>query len=282
MASVGRVHHLDCGTMCPFGLRWFGGGRDALVCHCLLVETSDGLVLVDTGFGLADIDDPNRLGPSFERVARPVRDRSQCAVAQVERLGFSAADVRHIVPTHLDLDHVGGLADFPHAKVHVYEPELEAALARATAQEKERYRPVQWAHGPQWIRYREQGEAWFGFDAVRQLEGLPPEILLIPTVGHSRGHVAVAVDDGRGKPLLHAGDAYFHASEMAADRPHCPPGLALFQRMVATDDRSRRRNQERLRLLAREHGVRLFCAHDSAELERLRAASVTKGEAMAT
>src|SRR3712207_8497318 len=37
------------------------------------------------------------------------------------------------------------------------------------------------------------GEGWFGFDAVRQLQGLPPEILLVPLPGHTHGHAGVAV-----------------------------------------------------------------------------------------
>jgi hypothetical protein len=49
-----RIHHVSCGTMCPVGGRLVDGfsrGLTAkLVCHCLLVETEQGLVLVDTGF----------------------------------------------------------------------------------------------------------------------------------------------------------------------------------------------------------------------------------------
>ena len=45
-----RVHHLNCGTMNPHVI-----GR--IVCHVLLCETDAGLVLVDTGFGLADVAD---------------------------------------------------------------------------------------------------------------------------------------------------------------------------------------------------------------------------------
>ena len=55
-----RVHHLNCGCMCPLGGALFDGfskGLTAqLVCHCLLLETDQhGLVLVDTGFGSRDI-----------------------------------------------------------------------------------------------------------------------------------------------------------------------------------------------------------------------------------
>ncbi len=72
-----RIHHLNCGTMCPFGGRLFGGeggvfSRGRMVCHCLLVESSAGLVLVDTGFGVADVESPGRrLGPQFRRAAQP-------------------------------------------------------------------------------------------------------------------------------------------------------------------------------------------------------------------
>ncbi len=37
----------------------------------------------------------------------------------MKRLGYSINDVRHIILTHLDLDHAGGLHDFPNAAVHV-------------------------------------------------------------------------------------------------------------------------------------------------------------------
>lgn len=44
-----RVHHLNCGTMRPFGGRLVDGTgsvlrRAEMVCHCLLLETSGGLV----------------------------------------------------------------------------------------------------------------------------------------------------------------------------------------------------------------------------------------------
>src|SRR5262249_30927368 len=107
-----RVHHFAAGTMCPRLVA-------PMVCHCLLVETDDGLVLVDTGCGLADLADPRaRLGWMFTNIVRPATDPSGTAVRQVEALGLKAADVRHIVVTHLDLDHAGGILDFPNATVH--------------------------------------------------------------------------------------------------------------------------------------------------------------------
>ena len=286
-----RIHHLNCGTFCPRAGRLFRGSgsllaRGHLVCHCLLIETGEGLVLVDTGIGLADIQQPHeRLGRGFTAVASPVLDPKETAIYQIEKLGFSASDVRHIVLTHMDLDHAGGLSDFPGAAVHVYRPEHDAAKARATIGERGRYRPMQWAHGPRFHLHDESGERWFGFERVCRLEGLPPEILIVPVIGHSRGHAAIAVrlaaraagDDApwshRGAEwLLHAGDAYFHRGEMDPNRRTCPVGLDLFQHFAAFDDEARVANQERLRALARQEAGRIhvFCAHDGVELERLR------------
>lgn len=285
-----RVHHLNCGTLCPPFGRLIQGtgslfGRGHLVCHCLLVETNDALVLIDTGLGLADIaHTAERLGSGFPKVFRPALDPKETALRQIEALGFSAKDVRHIVLTHLDIDHAGGLSDFPDAAVHLFRPEHTAATAPETVLERARYNPAQWAHSPRFHLYDVGGEPWLGFDCVRQLDGLPPEILIVPVVGHTRGHAAIAVnvparpaepDDApwssRGAGwLLHAGDAYFYRGEMDPNRRACPVVVEVFQRTIAVDNEARVANQERLRLLAKEHAgkVRVFCAHDDVEMQR--------------
>jgi len=66
------VHHLSCISTCPLGGRLMDGctksivERGELTCHCLVIETNAGLVLVDTGFGLHDVDNPrSRLSRFF-------------------------------------------------------------------------------------------------------------------------------------------------------------------------------------------------------------------------
>lgn len=271
-----KVHHLDCFSMCPFnralttreGSGWLARGR--LVAHCLLVETSRGLVLVDSGVGLDDVRDPaKRIGRAMLALGGPSLAESGTAIRQVERLGYDPKDVTDIVVTHLDFDHAGGLPDFPRAKVHVHGAELDAATARATLAERERYKPWHWAHGPAWERRVPTGDRWLGFEAVREVTGRDPEVVLIPMHGHTRGHSAVAVRDGE-RWLVHAGDAYFFRDEVHGEPAWCPPGLALFQRAIAVDDGLRRANQARLRELARGHkDVTVFSAHDPAEFDAL-------------
>jgi len=269
-----RVHHLDCGTMRPLGA--FGGRvtPTSLVAHCLLVERAEGLLLVDTGFGTADIADPGRLGRPFRAVVRPTLEAAQTARAHVLALGHAVEDVTDIVLTHLDLDHAGGIGDFPRARIHVLDDELEAAL-HPTPRERARYVTAQWAHGPRWERQRPGagGESWHGFEAVQVVgpDGGDP-VLLVPLRGHTRGHCGVAVPRPGGGWLLHAGDAYFSAGDLTSPVT-TPVGLRAFQRLMAADDRQRRDNLDRLRELVATSApeVTVFSAHDPGELADLQA-----------
>jgi glyoxylase-like metal-dependent hydrolase (beta-lactamase superfamily II) len=260
--------------MCPRGRRLLageGGWLDTadVVCHCLLIETDEGLVLIDTGFGVEDVDDLGRLGPTF-RLMRPQARIEETAVKQVEALGFAATDVRRIVATHLDPDHSGGLPDFPDAEVHVFARELEAAL-EPSLRDGPRYRKAHWAHGANWVRHEVEGDDWFGFEGVRILPGTGAEMLLVPLAGHTKGHSAIALRTGEGW-LMHCGDAYFHHEELSTP-PYCPPGLRFFQNLNNADRKQRLANQERLRELAGRHGdeIAFVCSHAPYELEREQA-----------
>ena len=270
-----RVHHLNCISTCPLGGRLMDGRtpdltRGHLTCHCLLIETKESLVLVDTGLGLRDVAYPRtRLSAFFLALVRPEFRVEMTAVRQIQRLGFQPSDVRHIVLSHLDFDHAGGLDDFPHATVHMLARERDHALLQRSWLDRQRFRPQQWSSRQRWRTYDPGTETrWMGFDGVRDLAGVPPEILLVPLPGHTHGHAGIAVDTGPRWQLL-AADAYFHAREMDA-RPNCPPGLRFYQWMMELDRDARLRNQQRLRDL--RHGnadVELYCSHDVEEFERL-------------
>ena len=270
--SPRALHHIGCGTMCPHGGRLISGagsllGAARIICHCLLVEGAEGLVLVDTGFGLDDMRNTRQLGLIFDTLFRPQAREAETAIEQVRALGFAPEDVRHIIVTHLDVDHAGGLPDFPDAQVHVFGRELKAAM-HPSWRERQRYVAAHWAHSPDWVQHEPEGDEWLGFESVRILPGSDAEILLVPLIGHTRGHTAVAVKhDGRW--LLHCGDAYFHHGEMQTPA-YCPPVLGAFQNLNSIDNAARRQNSERLRELARRSDaeVELFCSHDPATLAR--------------
>lgn len=256
--------------MCPYAV----GGAD-FVCHVLLLETNDGLVLVDSGYGLGDIDNPKRIGP-VRHFLRPRFDPDETAIRQVEALGHSAADVRHILVTHLDIDHAGALGDFPEAAVHVMAAEHAAATNPPSRADKQRYFPAQWAHGPTWSLHDSNsgGDAWEGFESVRPIEALDNRIAMVPLPGHTRGHAAIAVDTGD-RWLLHAGDAYFHRNQVppgGADSKPAPRGVRMFERLAAVQNTLRVENLDRLQRLGRDASdrIRVFPAHDATELAAVR------------
>ncbi|MCV7430537.1 MBL fold metallo-hydrolase [Mycolicibacterium bacteremicum] len=255
-----RVHHLNCGSM-PVPTA-------PLVCHVLLVEAADGLVLVDSGYGLLDCAEPaRRLGP-FRHASRPVLDPAETAARQVEALGYARGDVRHIVLTHFDFDHIGGLADFPGAQVHVTSSEAAAAVHSPSAQERMRYRSIQWAHGPKLVEHDADGEPWRGFGAAKQvLDG----IALIPLPGHTRGHACVAVDAGH-RWVLHCGDAFYHRGKL--DGQPIPKILSM-EMVLAFDRKQVRDNHARLAELAarNEPDLLIVNAHDPVLLEQARASA---------
>lgn len=256
--------------MCPIAGSLLGSGRGfgrgLMVCHVLLVETDrDGLVLIDTGWGTAECRDRTLIPGFFRGLTGAKLDEEETAVAQLPGLGFTAADVRHVVVTHLDLDHAGGLGDFPHATVHLHQRELDAATARKSFAERRRYLPHQWAHGPRWSAVAETGDTWRGLPAVRKLPGLDADIGLLPMHGHTRGHSAIVVDTGAGA-LIHAGDAYFHHAELTRAQD-APVGVRVFQNAMQVDGKQRHASAAALRKLHADHAdLTIFSAHDPGEL----------------
>jgi glyoxylase-like metal-dependent hydrolase (beta-lactamase superfamily II) len=228
-------------------------------CHCVVLRDSAGVTLIDTGIGLEDVRNPlGRIGQQLIDLAGFQFNADDTALRQLERRGIGAHDVKHIVLTHLDPDHAGGLADFPLATVHLSLEEL-----RAMRHGDPRYLPIQFAHGPRWKTYSDADGEWFGFEARRLDIGLASPVLLIPLFGHTAGHCGVAMQQGS-RWALHVGDAYYLRGELV-DEAHPVGQLAAVR---AVDNARRLDSLERLRRLVREHGndVEVFGYHDVGEL----------------
>jgi glyoxylase-like metal-dependent hydrolase (beta-lactamase superfamily II) len=245
-------------------------GAPRIVCHVLLVETDNGLVLVDTGFGSQDCDHHARIGPT-RHVFNPTFDHDETAMRQVERLGFTRDDVRHIVVTHFDMDHIGGISDFPDAQIHVTAAEVLGAVREPTFREKTRFRAAQWAHGPKLVEHDPAGEKWRGFAAAKELDEIAPGIVLISLPGHTRGHACIAVDAGH-RWVLHCGDSFYHHGTLDG-HAKVPRPIKIIEPLLAFDRKKVADNHARLTELYRrqEPDLLMVCAHDATLLEQAKA-----------
>jgi glyoxylase-like metal-dependent hydrolase (beta-lactamase superfamily II) len=266
-----RVHDLDC---CPMVLRLRDNPlayleSQQMPTRCLLLELDDRLVLVDTGIGTAHVTRwRGQLPAGFVLFSRPTFDPESTAVAQIRALGHDPRDVTDIVFTHLDLDHAGGLGDFPHATAHVLGRELTVARSSkyVPGLQAGRYqRRLLRAHD-RWRSYGTDGsEDWFGIPGAQRIEGLDAEVLLVPMDGHSKGHAGVAVktDD---EWLLHCGDVVTDVEQVTNEDHRLPFGLAAFEFGITVDRPGLHRSIEYLRTLHADGSCRIICAHDWAEL----------------
>jgi glyoxylase-like metal-dependent hydrolase (beta-lactamase superfamily II) len=160
---------------------------------------------VDTGFGSKDYSAPSLKIRFFLRYMGVPCNPDETALFQVKALGYKTKDVRHIIQTHLHIDHAGGLADFPWTNVHTYKPEYLAATKPKGVMEFA-YDQTHWVHDPKWVFHDKPIVDWFGFESILVLKTPEADFLLIPLPGHTRGHCGVAIGKP-GKWLLHCGDA---------------------------------------------------------------------------
>lgn len=247
-----KIHHLNCvDILTPMQLSAIG--------HCLLLETANRLILIDTGIGLNDVRDPlKRIGKEVIKMAGYRFNESSTAIRQIEKLGLNPALVTDCIISHLDNDHIGGLADFPNATVHIGMEEYNNFKSG-----NPRYLQAPMLHNPKIITYGPSSNQWNGLES-RHLNLQIADISLIPLFGHTHGHCGVAINL-HDTSLFYIGDAYYLRTELEDDSQP----VSQLAKNRADDDIQRINTLNILRNFINQHPeIIVFGYHDIKELDQ--------------
>jgi len=231
--------------------------------QCFAIEHPDGPIVVDTGES-SHANDPG-YQPWWHPFVRTSERRwvtpEQEVGPQLRALGIEPADVRQVVMTHMHGDHAGGLSHFPGAEIVMSAREASMSLGRTG--------PANGylnGHYPSWLAPRRvefDSDPWETFEASVPLTR-DGAVRLVPTPGHTKGHLSVVVEQSDHLVLL-TGDAAY--SERAL--------LDGTVDGVAQDERAHRRSTALLRGLCARQRVVVALTHDPASRGRLAESTVS-------
>lgn len=192
-------HRLTRLTVLDFGLFDVGPGLRLIGIPGFLLETDLGArILFDTGFPPDYVTQPEATAArdGLERFGRFTDfGPANTAEGQLALLGLGPADISHVILSHGHIDHVGSLPLFAHTEV------IMTAVERRDPKPCYFFdiRPMDWPDA----RYRLiEGE-------VELCQG----VRLIPTPGHTAGHLSALLTLPEGRRVLLAADAINRISE---------------------------------------------------------------------
>ncbi|MCT3647000.1 MBL fold metallo-hydrolase [Elizabethkingia anophelis] len=254
-----EIYHINC-------VRIVSPLHDNVCGHCLLIKENSKLILIDTGIGFLDTQHPvERIGQQLIDMVGYRFNENITAIRQIENLGFDPKQVTDCIISHMDNDHIGGLADFPQATVHVGAEEFDSFNSG-----NPRYLKLPMAHQPAIKTYAEKTDEWYGFEARRIDIDTKAEIYLIPLFGHTTGHCGVAVK-AKDQWIFYIADAYYLRAELDDDS-HPVNELA---RMRAENNDLRIENISRIRKLIDEHPeIEVFGYHDIEEFRHYNSKTI--------
>jgi len=185
--------------------------------YAWLIDHPEGPIVVDTG-ETSRTSQPGyfpRWHPYYRGSVRMAVERQDEIGPQLQRRDVRSRDVRTVILTHFHTDHAGGLHHFPHSRILVSGDDLRAA--RGLGGRLQGYLPQHW---PRWfdpdVMGFTDGEVGPFTRSTRVTRA--GDVLVVPTPGHTPGHVSVVVRTPDTSFFL-AGDTSYTQALLAARRP---------------------------------------------------------------
>ena len=266
-----KIHHIQTGLVLVRPTQLAGQGKgwarplhvllddqwsEWLPINAWLIEHDEGLILVDTGetSRVHHRGYHPRWHPFFRRAsAFRVRPDDELG-PQLRAIGVRTRDIRHVVMTHLHTDHAGGLEHIVGLKTWVHP--IEWKRAQGFAGVVQGYLPHRW---PKWWQPELIGFEPKSYGPFTERMPLTDrgDVFVVPTPGHTPGHVSVVV---------HGSPSFFLAGDTSYTQ------ALLEQRVVdgiSPDERVSRGTIERILSLAAQEPLVYLPSHDPESRSRL-------------
>lgn len=181
--------------------------------HAFVIETGDATVVVDTCVGN---DKTVPLLPEWQQLDTDFLQNFADA-------GFSPSDIDYVVCTHLHFDHVGWnttLVDgswvptFPNARYIVEKEDHDELVRTAAGHQEVGSTPISPTTRCLLEESIEPVASAGLVDLVEATHEIVAGVRLIPTPGHTKGHVAVRITSGDGDAVI-VGDLFHHPAQVA-------------------------------------------------------------------
>lgn len=189
-----------------------------------VLEHCDGLVLFDAGMDTAIGLDPNYISNPIGRFFARKLFRfnigpNDTLTAKLNGLGYSTADVRKVIVSHLHFDHIGGIKEVPQAELLVSSDEWRQ-LSGPHPERKFILREHIEVPDANWrqIDFAPTGDPLLAsFGGCYDVMG-DGSMMLLPTPGHSPGSMSMLVRSSIRPPLLLVGDLTYEVDLLMKDQ----------------------------------------------------------------